>query len=102
MRAAENSGCGQVTAITRAATTGSGSAGIAITASRTARSRSTTTMTARREYRSARPASSGAVTSGGRNVIAYTSAESAGEEVRSNTSSASATRANWSPIRDCS
>jgi hypothetical protein len=48
LRAAENSGCGQVSTTTRAAMAGSGSPGITISATTKARTRSVTTMTVRR------------------------------------------------------
>lgn len=48
LRAAENSGCGQVSSTTRTAMTGSGSPGITISATRQARTTSVTTMTVRR------------------------------------------------------
>jgi hypothetical protein len=70
VRAAANSGCRHVIATTSAASSGSGIPGIAISPANTARATSTATITVRRGYRSASPASSGAVNSGGSSVSA--------------------------------
>ena len=80
---------------------GSGNPGSAISTNSAARTRSQPTITARRENRSPIPASQAPPAMAGRNVQAKLNALAAADPVRSNTSTASATRATWSPMMDC-
>src|SRR3954452_18841654 len=74
--------------------------GIAISPTSAARATSHDTITPRRGNRSANHESNGPDATSGRNVSAYVAADNPADPVRSNTSTASATRASWSPRTD--